>query len=213
LEAVGPTVAGIAALGERVRLTLAFEIGAGDVVEQELVLEVEEVAESLTEMFLQLVLMRQKLIERGIQAIGMNFLGWYSEEIIESCSPIPCVLDVQLAGGLAETSNGEDRGHLVPGYLLATLRYQSLEQHVESKQSPETQGKPDIAKSARTLKANVAKLDEDWFVFGRVVVMRRVEERPLGTGLPLTIKCTTELGPTALFARGKLSQISDDAVT
>ncbi len=51
---------------------------------------------------LQLGLMRQESVQSRVESVGVNLLGGDAQQIIQGRAAIPGVLDVQLAGWLAE---------------------------------------------------------------------------------------------------------------
>ena len=64
LLAVRPMIAGIAALRQRIGPSLAFEVGARDVVEQHLVVNGKQLAAALRQMRLKRCLMHEEMIKR-----------------------------------------------------------------------------------------------------------------------------------------------------
>jgi hypothetical protein len=94
LEAIGTAVAGVATPCQRIGRTLALEIGAGDIVEEQLVLQVEEVSQPLPQVAFQLVLVRQEMIEPRVEPVGVDFLDGDTQEITQGRAAIPGVLDV-----------------------------------------------------------------------------------------------------------------------
>ena len=79
LLAIRTMVAGIAALRQRIGCCLAFEIGTGDVVQQQIVIQREQLPQPLLQMLLQGLLVRQKLIQRTIKPVLVYLLGWHSQ--------------------------------------------------------------------------------------------------------------------------------------
>src|SRR5262249_49427217 len=74
LDVVRPAVAAVAVLGEAIRPG-ALEIGAGDVVEDQVRLEAEEVAEAMIQRHFDAVLGLEELIEGaipGVELAGMD---------------------------------------------------------------------------------------------------------------------------------------------
>ena len=53
-------IARVASLRQRIALGFAFEIGAGHVVEQQIVIQIEQLAQLMPQMFFQLLLVRQQ---------------------------------------------------------------------------------------------------------------------------------------------------------
>ena len=66
LFTVGPVIARVATLGERVGRCLAFEVGTGHVVQQHFVLDGKELATALRQMRFNGRLVHQQLIERTV---------------------------------------------------------------------------------------------------------------------------------------------------
>ena len=74
LLAVGAMIAGIATLRLRVRLRLAFEIGARHVVKQHVVLDCEQLSATFGQMPFHGGLVREQVIERAIEPILVDLL-------------------------------------------------------------------------------------------------------------------------------------------
>ena len=86
LRPVGAAVARVTALGQRTARHLALEVGAGHVVQQQVALQLEQFAEPLAEMLFQRLLVRQELIERLVEPVGVDLLRRHAQEI----RPAPC---------------------------------------------------------------------------------------------------------------------------
>ena len=136
-----PMVAAVAALGQRVGLRLAFEVGAGHVVQQQVVLELEQLAQPALEMGLQLLLVRQQAVQRAIQAIVVDRLGRHAQQVVQRRAAIPMLGDVQLARRLAQPGDHQDRRHRRPRHPLAAARQRLATQLVE-RQAPATAASP-----------------------------------------------------------------------
>ena len=65
-------VTGIAPLSHGVVLAIAFKIGTGDVVKQQVVFQIESRAQPLLEMFFQGLLVRQESIETAVQTLVVD---------------------------------------------------------------------------------------------------------------------------------------------
>ena len=91
LQTVRPTVARVTPLGHRVRLALPFKVGAGHVVEKQFIVEVKQISQPLFEMFFDRLLVRQQLIQRGIQTPMMNLVRRHAQQIIQRRTTVPRV--------------------------------------------------------------------------------------------------------------------------
>ena len=154
LLAVGAMIAGIAALRLRVRLRLAFEIGARHVVEQHVVLDCEQLSASLGQMPFHGGLVREQVIERAIEPILVDLLFAELQQIAKRRPAIPVLGNVQLARRLAQPSRHQHRRHLRPGDPFLAHRKQPPAQLFEPHPTPQGQRQVDIAKLARALNAN-----------------------------------------------------------
>jgi hypothetical protein len=158
----------------------------------------------------QRLLVRQELIQRLIEPLGVDLLGPGAEEFLQGGPPIPGVGDVQFAGRLAEAGDGEDRGHRAPGHVLASPLDPLLEKFLQPQHPPQPPGQPDVAEVACPFQADAAELDQERLVLLWYVAPWRIEERALQAPWPsFSVEMRTELGLAVLFFRGQFAQIGD----
>ena len=173
LRAVGAMIAEIAALRLRVRLRLAFEIGAGDVIEQHVVLNREQLSATLRQMRLQRSLVREQAIERAIEPVLVDLLVAELQQIAKRRAAIPILGDVQLARRLAEASRHQHRRHLRPGDSFLARRKQLLAQLLEPHSTPQGERQVDLAKLTRALDADALQANGRRRLFAAVIEQRR----------------------------------------
>jgi hypothetical protein len=101
----------------------------------------------------------------------------------------------------------------MPRDFFTALGDELLEQAVKTEQSPESQGQPDVAEASHTLKAKVTELDQNRLVIGRLVVVRRVEQRGFRASPSLAGEGPAELRPATLLTAREFSKIGDNAVS
>src|SRR5262249_6974425 len=147
-----------------------------------------------------------------VEPVGVHFFGRHAQEIVERRRAIPRILDVQFAGRLAEAGDGQDRRHLVPGDLFPALGDESLEQDIQTEQTPQPPGQPDVTEASQSLQPNVTKLDEDGFVLVRLIIARWAEQRRFWASPSFAIERPAELCPATLLTARKLPEIGDDAM-
>ena len=98
LLAVGAMIAGVAALGQRVGLRLALEIGAGHIIEQHFVLNRKQLCRSaLTNALRVPICVPADQIECAIEPVFVDLLIAKLQQIAERRSPIPIFGDVEFA--------------------------------------------------------------------------------------------------------------------
>ena len=148
-------VAAVAAPGEWIGRGLSFEVGAGHVVEQQLVVEREQLAQAPLEMLLQTPLVRQQPVERPVQTVVVDPLHRHPREIRQRRPPVPILGNVQLARRLAQPRNHQDRRHRRPRHLLATRRHLRGAKPIELQRLPQSPAQPDVAKTPRPFQANL----------------------------------------------------------
>jgi len=101
LLAVGTMVARVAPLRLRIGFGLAFEIGAGDIVEQHIVLDGEQLATTLRQMRFQRGFVAEQMIKSAIEPILGDLLIAKLQQIAQRRAAVPVLGDVQFARRLA----------------------------------------------------------------------------------------------------------------
>ena len=176
LLAIRAMIAAVASLRLRVAFRLALEVGRRHVVEHQVVVEVEERAEAVLEVFLQRLLVRQELVQPLVEPGVMDARGCNPDQVLEGRVLVPVLRDVELAGGLAEPRQDQDARDQRPGNDLAPGAQMLLAEIVEPERAPQLPGQPHIAELPTSLHANLAGHDLDGLDgFGRVEQRGRVD--------------------------------------
>ena len=208
LLAVGPVIAGITALGQRIGLRVAFEEGARHIVKQHLVLGREQFAAAPSEMRFKRPLVQQQRVECAVQAILVDLRHIELQQIWERRAPVPVLGNVQLARGFAQPRHDQHGGHLLPSHLLLAGRQQPLAQLRQSGAPPQGQRQVDIAKLPRLLDAHALQAhrngDIPAAIIEQISLLRRADQTPR--------KCP-RLQPPALIQLAKMrhSPLDDPA--
>ena len=126
LFAVGAMVARVAAFCQGIRIGLALEVRAGHVVQQQVVLDGEQLAEPLLEKHLQRRLVRQQFVQPAVQAVVVHLVDRHAQQIAQGALPIEVFGDVQFARRLAEPRDDQDQRRQRPGNMLLSRRAASL---------------------------------------------------------------------------------------
>ena len=192
-------IAGIAALRLRVRLRLALEIGAGDVVEQHVVVDCEQLSATLGQVRLQGRLVREQAIERTIEPILVDLLIAELQQIAKRRAAIPVLGNVQLARRLAEASRHQHRRHLRPSDAFLAHGKQAPTQLLEPQPTPQGERHIHIAKPTRPFDANTFQANGRGQIFAAVIEQRRF----VGSADQPARQCT-RLDPSALVELAKL---------
>lgn len=164
----------IAALGLGVALGLAFEVGAGHVVEQELELDAEPALVAFEEMPTDRVLVLDEGVEAAVEAVVVDLLPTDSEKILQSALAIPPLGDFQLAAVAAEAGDGEDAGDHRPRHDLAASGEKLRKQGVQAEAPPQGEREVDLAEVAHPPDAQAAHV--------HLHPLRRVRRRSGGHG-------------------------------
>ena len=173
LLAVRPVVSRVTALRQRIRRRFSFEVGAGDVVQQQVVVEFEQLAQPFLQVLLECLLVGQQLIERSVQSVFVDFLRGHAQQLRQRTGLIGVLGQVQLAGGLAQPPEHQDQRHQRPGNLLTPGRNRPLEKLHQPQSTAQLQAQPRPAELAAALDHDPLEihLDPLWF--------RAVEEAAL----------------------------------
>ena len=174
LLAVGPMIAGVAALRQRIRFRLAFEIRARDVVEQHFVLDRKQLAAALRQMRFERRLVHEQMIEAAIKAILVDLLIAELQQIAERRAPVPILGNVQLARRLAEPRRNQHGRHLRPGDAFLARRKQPLAQLLKARPAPQRKRQIHIAELTRALDANALQAHRHRQMFAAVVEQLRL---------------------------------------
>jgi hypothetical protein len=146
--AIAAVIAGIAAACQVVLLGQALEVGTGQVVEQQVVVEPEQGAELVLEVVLDRSPGLQQSIQGPVQAVfGHGAIG-DTEEVFQGRGAIPVLRRCRFTAGGAEPIDDLD-GHDVGGPDgLLCLGDMSIDDLVEVEELPEPEARPDIAEAS-----------------------------------------------------------------
>ena len=161
LLAIAAMVAGIAAAGQVVVLGQAFEVGAGQVVEQQIVIELEEGAEPFLQVGFDLVLSLEELVEGAIQTIlGDGGVG-HAEQVFQSGGAYQC-------SARANSLHGWQRRLMTSMATMSAGGTVSLpwgtwrsDDVIEAEELPEPASQPHIAEAAGIAPTDLAEADAD----------------------------------------------------
>jgi len=94
LTAVGTMIAAVSSLGLWVRRCFPLEIGAGHVVQQQVVVELEELPQTMLQMLFERCLVGQQCIQSTIQPVVVHLLDRDIQNVFKRCLPIPVLGNV-----------------------------------------------------------------------------------------------------------------------
>ena len=151
LLAVRPMVATVPACGQRVLRRLALEVRARHVVQQQVVPQREQLAQSRLQVLLDRHLVRQQSIQRAVQTVVIHRLARQSEQILQRGAPVPVLGDVQLARRLAPSRYHQPRRHHRPRHRLAPRRQQPRAQRVQPQRTPQRPAQPHVPEGSAAL--------------------------------------------------------------
>src|SRR5262249_31317511 len=137
-----------------VSLREAFEVGGRHVVEQEVVVEPEQLAEAGSQVFLDLGLLQEQMIHPLVETARVHGLGRDAKDVAERCVAGPALGDVELARRLAQASKDEDRGDLGPGDGLLAGFDLLIEKLIELQRAPDVPTEPDVTERASVFDAD-----------------------------------------------------------
>ena len=155
LLAVGPMIAAVAPLGEGIADGLAFKVGAGHIVEEQVVVEGEQLPEAGDEVLLEGGLVGEELVQGAVEPVVIDARRGQRQQILEGGAPIPVLGDMQLARGLAQPGQDQHRRHGGPRHRLAPFGQQAREHRIEPQGAPQGPAKPHVAERAAAFEPDV----------------------------------------------------------
>src|SRR5262249_12490198 len=133
--------------------------GAGQVVEQQLIVELEQGPELLLQIVLDRLLGLQQLVQRAIQAVlGHGSIG-DTQQVFQGRGLVPALRQGEFAARAAKAVDhldGDDIGG-ADGFLA--LGHVAVDDLVKVQELPEPQGEPDVAEAAGIGPADGAQSD------------------------------------------------------
>ncbi len=210
LWAITAVIAGITAAGQVVLLGQALEVGAGQVVEQQVKVELEQLAESGLQVVFDRLLGLEQPVQRPVQAVlGHGAIG-DAEQVLQGGQPIPVLGQGEFAAGAAEAIDDLD-GHDVRGPdRLLPLRDMAVDDLVEMEELPQPQAEPDIAEAARIGPAHRVEADlDDIGIIGQGDGLGIGEEAKLAV-FPLAIVEDDGALPASFLVVVELAEVGDD---
>ena len=148
LLAIAALVARVAASGHFVGLHQALEVTAGEIVEQEFVIELEQLTEMLFQIVLDAELTSDQAVESAIETIlGDDGVG-DAEQIFESGRGVPMFGEGEFAARLAEPIDDFDGDDVGGPHRLLSLRHMAVDDRVEAEHVPKPAGQVDVAEGA-----------------------------------------------------------------
>ena len=161
LFAVGAMIARVTAFGQGIRVGLALEVRAGHVVQQQVVLDGEQLAEPLLEKRFQRRLVRQQLVQPAVQAIVVHLVRRHAQQIGQRALAVKVFGDMQLARRLAEPRDDQDQRRQRPGNMFLSRRHRAPQELVQSESLDEFQGQPRTAELPAVLDPHSRAVDLD----------------------------------------------------
>ncbi len=203
LFAVGPMVARVAALGQRIAVGLALEIRAGHVVQQQVVLDAEQLAQAVLQEGFQRFFMRQNRVQRAIETLLVDLLGRNAQEIDQRALGVKMLGDVQFARRLAEAAEDQHQGHQRPGDFFAAVGKRAVEKVLQAQLLDKLQSQPRPAEVAAVFHAHAFDIDFD-------PVGPRVVEELFLAGFRVAFGGVLDAQPMRFI---ELPEIGDDALS
>ena len=157
----GPMVARVAALGQRIGLGLALEIRAGHVVQQQVVLQAEQLAQPILQKDLQRLLVRQQRVQGPIETLLVDLLRRNAQQIGQGALGVEMLGDVQFARRIAEATEDQHQGHQRPRNLFAARGDRAVEKLLQAQLLDKFQSQPRPAEIAAVLHAHALDVDLD----------------------------------------------------
>ena len=190
LFAVGPMVARVATLGQRIGMGLSLEVRARHVVQQQVVLDGEQLAEPLLEKHFQFRLVRQQFIETAVQTIVVHLVDRHAQQVGQGALPVEMLGDVKFARRLAQPADDQDQGRQPPGNVFLARGQSTLQEFVQPQFLDQFQRHPGPAElpavldpHARAVDLDVPRLGRRWrkqfaLAIGRLGIGRLLDAEP-----------------------------------
>ncbi len=155
LDAVGTPVAAVAEAAEPGRPgDVALEVGARQVVQQDVAFRAEQRPPAFAEVLEELVLVFAELGETAVERVLRSHALVAPEEVGHSRVAEPFAVHPPFAPGVEEPVGHDRRKHVGPAGPLAAVRQEPRPERLQPQQPPELQRQPAAAPLARTVQGH-----------------------------------------------------------
>jgi len=151
-------IARVTALGLRIALRLALEVGARHIVEQKLEAHAKPLPVTRHQVGAQSVLVLAELIERAVEPVIVDQPVVHTEQIIERGGVIPVLGHSEFRALRAKTRDGKQSGGMRPAHRLAALGQKLAEQLIELETVPKREGEVTLAEVAAAFYSQSAQI-------------------------------------------------------
>ncbi len=206
-------VARVAAAGQVVVLGQALEVAAGQVVQEQIVVDLEQNAETLLQVVLDLFLALQQLRQRAVETILGDGAVGNTEEFFESGGSVPVLGEGELAAGLAQAVDDLDGHHVGRSHCFLALRHMAGDDVVQAQVVPQPARQPDIAEATGVAPADGAQANagDIGIVVQRHVLQIGKEAQLLSFALAV-VKNHGAL-PAPFLSAVEFAEVSNDVLT
>ena len=167
LLAVRPVIAAVATLGQGVAFHSSLEVGRGDVVEEEVVFDTEQLSKPLPNVLFDFVFVRQDLVQSSIDSILVHLFNRKAQQIIQSGLAVPVLSNVQVTRWLRQSGQDLNSRHDVPRHIFMARQDQIPEDFVEPQSPPQRPAQPHI--SELTASFNPDSVQSYRYCFGHML--------------------------------------------
>jgi hypothetical protein len=159
LDAIGALVTTVAVLAFAVLRRLAFEIGAGQIVEQHIEADIEQHPPALLQRGEQRLVVRQQLVQTAIKGLALGDGEVLAEQISHGAAIEPIAVQSPLAARINEPIGDQGFQHVQPARPLATRGQMRLPESIQTKLTPKLASEPARTPLTRPVQLQPAQPD------------------------------------------------------
>ena len=152
-------IARIAELSLAVAGRIGLEVGAGQIVEQDLEADPEQILPAPAQVAEEWPLVGQQLVETAIQGIALGNPLVFAEQIPKGTVAIPMPVPAPRAARIDQAIGHQGLEHVQPASTLPTRRQPGRPESIPIKLSPALQGQPAGAPLPRAMQRQLAQAD------------------------------------------------------
>ncbi len=207
LNAVGPLVAAIAILSLSFVRRIAFEISAGQIIEQHIEARIEQGFPAFREVGEQGLLVLQKLIQAAVELVALRQPGVLAQKIADGAPVPPLPMQPPLAARIDQPVAGKRFQDVQPGGSLPARRQALLPEGIKLQLIPEIERQPAGAPLPRAVKLEI--LQPYLHRFGQRLRRRAIfrKQGDLRHRPRIFVESLKSLAPLRLLAAADLAQI------
>lgn len=186
---------------------VALEVGAGQVVQQDIERSVEQVAPAANQVIKQRLLVFQQSVMTGVEPVNVHYRAIHAQQICQRATIKPLPVQPPLAARRNPPVRHQHQQHLIPARTFTTARQTLEPEPIQSQFAPQRQRQPTGTPLARPTQTQRGQPQPDHRLIDDSLVIILGKQRQGAWSLRTLYKYLDALAPRIFLQEVDLAQI------